>query len=84
MEKIITNRLVDYFDSSNNFAPNQHGFRIKRSCLTALLDMQNLILNNLEKHQDVDIIYLDLSKAFDRVPHKRLLQKQKAIDFQQM
>ena len=75
VEKIITNRLVDYFDSSNNFAPNQHGFRIKRSCLTALLDMQNLILNNLEKHQDVDIIYLDLSKAFDRVDHSKLLSK---------
>ena len=51
----------------------QHGFRSGKSCLTNLL----LYLEDLTKQVDngcpVDVLYMDFSKAFDRVPHQRLL-----------
>ena len=52
---------------NNIIKGSQHGFRNKRSCLTNLLDNTKVVY----------IIYLDFQKAFDKVPHKRLLSKVK-------
>ena len=53
---------------------SQHGFRNKRSCLTNLLDFYSEVLNIYDETKAVDIIYLEFQKAFDNVPHKRLLK----------
>ena len=53
----------------------QHGFRHKRSCLTHLFDLYNNLFNNYNEIKAVDIIYLDFQKAFNKVPHKRLLKQ---------
>ena len=42
--------------------PEQHGFRYGRSCLSQLLEHHNKILEELEKSNNVDIIYLDFTK----------------------
>ena len=56
----------------------QHGFLPGRSCLMNLL----AYLENVTKHVDsglpVDTLYFDFAKAFDKVPHRRLLMKLKA------
>ena len=49
-----------------------------RSCLTNLLTFFELVTNYIDKGHPVDAIYLDFSKAFDKVPHKRLIEKLKA------
>ena len=54
---------------------NQHGFRKKRSCETQLLSTVQEIASSTAKGQQVDIILLDFAKAFDKVPHTRLLHK---------
>jgi ribonuclease P/MRP protein subunit RPP40 len=46
---------------------NQHGFRPGRSCLTQLIEHYDHILYHLEKGSNVDVIYLDFAKAFDKV-----------------
>ena len=51
------------------------GFLAGKSCVTQLLEFLEDVTSALDKGEDVDVIYLDLSKAFDRVPHKRLLRK---------
>ena len=56
-------------------ASNQHGFRKKRSCLTQLIDHVDHILKCLNSGEEVDVIYLDYAKAFDKVDHKLLLAK---------
>ena len=59
--------------------PKQHGFRSGRSCLSQLLEHHYKILEELEKSNNVNVIYLDFSKAFDKVDHGILLNKLKKI-----
>ena len=53
----------------------QHGFTKGRSCASQLIRVYHDIGATLDKGGQVDIIYLDFSKAFDSVPHHLLLQK---------
>ena len=74
-ERVMRNRLVDYFEASGIFPDSQHGFRKTRSCLTQLLEHVDYILKSLNDGNEVDVIYLDYSKAFDKVDHRILLGK---------
>ena len=56
----------------------KHGFFKARSCLTNMLCFLEDVTKWLDEGSPVDIIYLDLKKAFDKVPHQRLLLKLKA------
>jgi len=51
---------------------SQHGFRRGRSCLTKLLLFHDQVLKSVDEGHCVDIVFLDLAKAFDKVPHLRL------------
>jgi ribonuclease P/MRP protein subunit RPP40 len=53
----------------------QHGFVKKRSCLTNLLEFLEFVSNYIDRGFPVDVIYLDFQKAFDKVPHRRLMLK---------
>lgn len=74
-EKVIRKKIVKYFDERNSFNVNQHGFRAGRSCLSQLLGHYDYILSQLEQGKNVDVIYLDFAKAFDKVDHGILLHK---------
>jgi len=54
---------------------SQHGFVKNRSCLTNLLVFMEEVTSYVDSGYPVDVIYLDFQKAFDKVPHKRLIQK---------
>ena len=56
----------------------QHGFRKSRSCLSNLLSFLDQVTGLVDNGYSLDIVYLDLAKAFDKVPHERLLNKLKA------
>lgn len=75
MEKIIRNKIVDHLESNNLLSRQQHGFRSSRSCLTQLLEYFAEIHDFIDDGKPVDAIYLDCKKAFDTVPHKRLIEK---------
>ena len=49
-----------------------------RSCLSQLLEHHNNLLEELEKLNNVDVIYLDFAKAFDKVDHGILLNSKKS------
>ena len=78
MESIIRDHIVEHLDKHNLIKNSQHGFRRNRSCLTNLLEFFHGIIENYDTHKSVDIIYLDFQKAFDTVPHIRLLEKLRA------
>ena len=64
---------------SNKLNPNQHGFRNRRSCLSHLLEHHDQVLSSLEEGYNVDSIYLDFSKAFDKVDIGILCHKMKSM-----
>eukprot|EP00111_Clytia_hemisphaerica_P017146 TCONS_00050790-protein len=74
-EKIVRKNIVNYLEENNIFNDSQHGFRQGRSCLSQLLEHYDTILSYLERGINVDTIYLDFSKAFDKVDHAILLHK---------
>lgn len=61
--------------------PEQHGFAQGKSTTTNLLVYENYLLNALENRLQVDSIYTDFSKAFDKVSHKMLVAKLGALGF---
>ena len=78
LEKIIRDKVVTFLEDNSIISDSQHGFRNKRSCLTNLLDFFQGIYENWDNSIPSDIIYLDFQKAFDKVPHERLIMKLKA------
>ena len=74
-EKVIRKQIVKFMEENQLFNPSQHGFRMGRSCLSQLLSHYENILSLLEKGHDVDVIYLDFAKAFDKVDFSVTLRK---------
>ena len=75
LEHILCTHIRSHLDRHNILTPCNHGFRSRHSCGTQLLLTTHDIINRRETSKQVDVAILDLSKAFDTVPHKRLLNK---------
>jgi hypothetical protein len=78
-ERVLREKLVAFLEGNNLLNANQHGFRSKRSCLTQLLENYDTILNLVEEGKNVDVVYLDFAKAFDKVDHGILCHKLKQL-----
>ena len=78
LESLIRDEIVKYFTENKLYSNCQHGFRKRRSCTTQLLQFMEDITSLLDDKNPVDVIYLDFRKAFDTVPHERLLVKLEA------
>jgi hypothetical protein len=78
MEKIIVKQLLAHMEDNNLIPEQQHGFIPGRSVVTGLLFSTNTWTKTMDNKQPLDIIYLDFSKAFDKVPHDLLLKKLKS------
>ena len=76
-ERVMRNKLVEFLEGNGIFPESQHGFRKTRSCLTQLLEHVDFVLKSMNDGHEVDVIYLDYSKAFDKVDHRILLAKLK-------
>ena len=75
MEHIMVSNIMDHFDNHNILFHNQHGFRGKLSCETQLVQLTDDIAHTLDRRKQADLLILDFSKAFDKVPHRRLAHK---------
>ena len=75
MEYIISKRLKTYLYENEVLTARQHGFRKKKSTLSAIIEFLNTIYQNINENHDSFIIYLDLKKAFDTVCHRLLVKK---------
>ena len=75
MESIVREKITQHLAENNLIHREQHGFVKGRSCVTQLLDVMDAWTEILDSGGSVDIIYTDFMKAFDSVPHRRLLSK---------
>ena len=75
MESLIKNDVMHYLLTNKLISVKQFGFVKGRSTNIQLLKLFDQWTNCLENGGQVDVIYTDFEKAFDKVPHKRLLSK---------
>ena len=78
LESIIRNHATDHLDQHNLIVDTQHGFRKRKFCTTNLLDHLEALTKQVDEGVSLDVVYWDLAKAFDTVPHRRLLAKIRA------
>lgn len=78
LESIIKDSMFLHLEEYAILNKSQHGFLSRRSCCTNLLTFFEKVSGWLDAGEVVDTIYLDFKKAFDTVPHNRLLSKIKA------
>ena len=76
-EAVVRDEIVKFFDKYEMINDAHHGFRKGRSCLTNLLLFLDQVLKSVDKGHCMDVVFLDLVKAFDKVSHLRLLEKLK-------
>jgi hypothetical protein len=77
LERCIYNKIIDHLIPK--LTNLQHGFLKNRSTTTQLLNVFSNINNILDNGDQTDVVYFDLSKAFDSVPHNLLLHKLKSF-----
>ena len=78
MEKLLKDKIFEYVVEYGLINESQHGFISKKSCLTNLLHFLKIVTDYVDNGCPVDVfivLYLDFQKAFDKVPHQRLLSK---------
>lgn len=78
MEKLIRDHIVEHMRKNGLFSKFQYGFLSGRSVTLQLLYAMDKWTEALDNGDEVDCIYTDFMKAFDRVPHQRLIAKMKS------
>ena len=78
MEKLIRKKIVDHFHRHSLFSNRQFGFIGERSTALQLLVVLEHWTSILDEGGAIDAIYTDFMKAFDKVLHKRLINKLKS------
>ena len=73
MESVVRDTITEHLDRHHLITDSQHGFRRGRSCTTNLLEFLDKVTEGINQKESVDVIFLDFAKAFDKVPHRRLL-----------
>ena len=75
MEHIVFSQIMNHLDNHKILAEFQHGFRSGHSCETQLLNTVEDLSRRIDGRQTTDLLIPDFSKAFDTVPHLKLLHK---------
>ncbi len=83
LEAIIRDQILNHFIYNNYFTNRQYGFIKGRSTIIQLLTLMEDWTRSLEDGGQIDVIYTDIAKAFDKIPHNRLLYKLKKYHVKQ-
>ena len=75
LESIVRDEIVVHFKNNNLFSAKQFGFLSGRSTVFQLLKVLDIWTDILDQGGTLDMIYCDFMKAFDKVPHGRLVYK---------
>ena len=75
METYVKNELQEFLESFGLLTKNQHGFRKGKSCISQLLEHAEKMVQAIENKVNLDSIYLDFQKAFDKADHFVILKR---------
>jgi hypothetical protein len=75
MERLVLDALWTHILDNDLITCDQHGFQGSCSCVTQLIECLSDWVHAYDAGLETDAIYLDFSKAFDTVAHKRLIHK---------
>ena len=75
LEHVICSHVLKYLDKQHLLSDYQHGFRKGHSCESQILITLDDLYCSFDKRNQVDVGVLDFSRAFDTVPHMRLMSK---------
>ena len=81
VERAVADQVLQHFLQNDLFHPNHHGFLPHHSCATALIQLYDEWLTIAENQELIAALLLDLSAAYDLVPHDLLLKKLKLYKF---
>ena len=70
--------MKEHRDKHNLINHSQHGTTKGKLCLTNMLSFYSKVNETMDNSESYDILYLDLSNAFNKVPNQRLLKKSRA------
>ena len=80
-ERIVANSIKDHLESNNLISEKQSGFKKGDSTVNQLIYFYEIVSSAFENGEEVRAIYLDISKAFDKIWHRGLLHKLRAFGF---
>ena len=75
LEKIVCERIISFMKNEKLFSNRQYGFKSGRSTQLQQLEVLDKWTEALDEGHSIDYVYMDYVKAFDTVPHRRLLYK---------
>ena len=78
LEKIVFAQVYSFLNNNNLISKFQSGFRPGDSCIYQLISITTNIYDSFENFDETRAIFLDISKAFDRVWHEGLIHKLKS------
>jgi hypothetical protein len=74
LERLIKTPLIMHLKARNLISDRQHGFLSRRSVISCQIDFFHHISLAYDRGQQIIVIFLDITKAFDRVPHQAMIE----------
>ena len=82
LESVLNQQIQEHCENEKVFSPSQHAYRRKRSCESALMDLDTLIQKGRNEHKTVGLVMTDMSAAFNLIKKDILIPLLRLYGFQ--